>query len=1605
MEIKIQPNWSTRQFTPLVGVFSFAGSSPNNRFGMYSSIQIPINTKVRITQGSNISYAIVRTLLPISWNGYTYELDRVIGSPYIASFDKVETLDPAVSFYLDGTISILLNFKIIDLKELKKSSTFTKTVDVPFTPNNNNIFTQLYNVNVKEGFNPKLKSDCVITDGGILITSGYLQLQDIDPEAGIYHCVYYGDNKNLFDGLGDDFIFGNDDATRDVNMDDLIHIVNYTNITESWNNNRDYVYGLVRTQNSLYDRNSLLTDASQGRLKIHVKAKAVFDRIFNSLGYTYTSQTLNSEAFTDLVTLPSIAVPNGGGVVKYLQVGGTYSVTYNPFSPTQSLVQLNTLDYDIYGSSYNTGNFRFTIKYTDDYYLTAMINFQEDNVSRPFYSTKSAANANGEWIQIGFRQYRKGVLIQNQAYSFLGEVETSGTPVSPVYRQAQIRSVWIGGPNQQPFLPCITGDVVELYLQVIRSKSPVYIVDGINSSGTPPQRNPFFPDDPYSFVMLRSGTYNTNPAPMFSGVKKSDFIGDIVKMFNLYIMPDKLNPRNFIIETRDVFYTLGTTISDLEYDVTSVNISYLNDLAYKKYYLSYTQDDDELNKLWKEANPDRVYGDVDILLENDFLQNEKKIIASSAPTQFRRTTDSVILPDLSGKENGNKNRFFYYRGLENASVSNSLVLSYVMNIVTSSNLPPQLQIFTFSQYPSFGNVSAGGDSILFASTGGEIKESALYYNYYENEIETYAEPTSHILTVDVKLNTKILSTIDFNDIYYFEVNGNPQYYILLSIENYDPTQQCIATMKFLSYYDFRSTKKKRGSRLGVDLGNYKNTKPEDVFPTDPGPVSGGGLIKGNNGSKGGTIGDVKNVLYLGKDILLTSNIQNGIIIGDDIIVDANVQNVMLFGLTNSVVSASKIVSFGGSGQTFSETNTFWWNEYNPILQKKNVDTEIPNPQEGMLAFDSTDTIKYYHTGTWSTMGGAGTSGSSGTSGSGSSGTSGLIGPTGPAGTSGSSGTSGNGSSGTSGLIGPTGPSGTSGSSGTSGNGSSGTSGLIGPTGPAGTSGSSGTSGNGSSGTSGSGTSGSSGTSGNGTSGTSGQDGTTYVFDTWNWDPSPGIATNIYNTATGNFPGGLFVLSINDVSLGGTNYNTSGRYGVIGQGSIWNFVNGANTATYIQNGLGSPNAGYYDFQLSFLTGTPWTPATGDDIIVSVNAVGRSGSSGTSGTAGSSGTSGLGGSSGSSGRTGATGPAGSGIGGTGSQPTGTASFLTYWTATASIGFTSSLYYNDSLLVVGNRDVASGLGVALWKIGASGARLQPSGGRLENIATASSPMDGVNLGQLMGLVAGNSLITGTGSSPVGTTNYLTEWSGTYSVGFNSVGVTDTVMDMDARRIVSMSAGSASNDAVNMAQFNSLLNGGNTGATFSGPVSVNSNKIVNVATGSNPLDGVNFGQVRGILGGSYPSGTFSGSVNLTGNKITGVGTASNPLDAVNLGQLSSVNPTLPYKYTTLPSPFTIATASTNYTVLTATYSPGGIWYVSATVNLGAPSGALVECLLLDSASNQLSHTYIQGITSPGLINTHLSAISTNGSSTSFRLVVSTDTATVQVGNFITNLSAFRIA
>jgi hypothetical protein len=207
--------------------------------------------------------------------------------------------------YLDVSqdIQIPLNYSLAEVKDIsKRNSSYSKTIVLPGTKNNNEKLGMIFDVNVRFNdctFKINRKVQAVIFQNGQPVLSGWFKLininklspSDISFDENIeYECVVFSNQTGIYDRIKDLDI-------SQLNFSAYNHTLSFSAITGSSLNTYDDVYKYIwhYTSNDKYD---------VGDFRPAIFVKAIWDKIFQDAGFSYSGSFPTRAPFSKLL-IPS----------------------------------------------------------------------------------------------------------------------------------------------------------------------------------------------------------------------------------------------------------------------------------------------------------------------------------------------------------------------------------------------------------------------------------------------------------------------------------------------------------------------------------------------------------------------------------------------------------------------------------------------------------------------------------------------------------------------------------------------------------------------------------------------------------------------------------------------------------------------------------------------------------------------------------------------------------------------------------------------------------------------------------------------------------------------------------------------------------------------------------------------------------------------------------------------------------------------------------------------------------------------------------------------------------------------------------------------------
>lgn len=568
-------------------------------------------------------------------------------------------------------VNFPLTFSVGEIRDItKRTGTFSKTIVLPATDNNNQLLNHYYDVNIDAGtFDitqltrcQVLQNDVIILEDAILqlIAVNKYQTTDAYEQVVNYEVLIKDTKAELFTAIT------NAELT-DIDFSDLNHYSNSTSIiaTYGFTQANGYKYVLPYDSDNLYNVR---------QLKPAIYAKTYFDRIFANAGFTYTWAGLQTARF-DKLLIPYNGDENQIDWTDYkVKASNTWATSQTPSLgnfytfqetltgwteelDTQSIFNPVTGEYTAptdtdpaasQGYEFNiTITYEVTFENTSASPVRAYLSGAPQNVT--FYPFVKALNPSQQGT-IGsltpitidtplasgltiFGTYANLVITSPTGYINTGDILTTAVGI--------LSTNWQNGGTKWRTTTTNTLASVNVNLDIIDIQVQI-----MPNSNTQP-----------------IGGFVTMNEYVPAKIKQSDFVKSIFTMYNLFADVDPEQPNNIILRHRDEYYDNGA-----EKDWTKKlakdreqNLEFLPDVTNKRLILTYKQDTDSANKLYFD-NTREIYGQLEYIFNSEYVKDIDTKELIFGPTPITSTTFGAIVPMIDGQAPKTNLRILYDGG-------------------------------------------------------------------------------------------------------------------------------------------------------------------------------------------------------------------------------------------------------------------------------------------------------------------------------------------------------------------------------------------------------------------------------------------------------------------------------------------------------------------------------------------------------------------------------------------------------------------------------------------------------------------------------------------------------------------------------------------------------------------------------------------------------------------------------------------------------------------------------------------------------------------------------------------------------------------------------
>ena len=763
---------------------------------------------VSITAGSNLvsssgtSFTAADELKKIVFRTSTGDVEATIQTVNLFNnslilTENLNVTQSNVFFYLEYTevdlyddIPFTLTYNIADIRNPdKRNGSFSKTIRIPGSDLNNAILGNIFEIDIDGSYNPNIKALAYIDIDTIEQFRGVMQLLQINRTRDFieYEIAIFGSIGTLFNGIGNKQL-------RDIDLSAYNHQVTLTNISNSWatsiiknGSTYDNFTGTVTTQFPngqpigegytyplIYDGYALPTASSfrfeMPTIRGGVYAKQIIDSIISSVGYTYTSNFLNTNYFKKLV------VPFQRRAKHKVLAQLSIDVQRNSTDPV-------AIAYSI-GGKIMIWKYNFASNsYTE--ITSVVVPAASNDIEIVTYTLSADVELEyGDWLYVEANCIASGNLVINPNAQLL---LTNGTFTITYDTSTKVTDV-----NNSMQVFCTSDVINALYPttnEVVQFDTIVY--------------------DPYN-TWFAAGNYHLAPytnlqSNFHDNIKQIDFLMSIVKMFNLYIDVDKDDYQNLIIEPYNDF--MGTDVLDwtMKLDHSrQIEIYPMGELNFKEFLCTYKSDSDVANVAYT-AKWAEMYGQYIKNVDNDFVQQQQKVELIFSPTHGISTNAGLVISqhykgDFNKPEPFAQNiRILFYNGIIDLTGN----LFAKIGFSDSFTNPVATVLFDYyAQFLHLNDAQAPTADLLFGLPrqvywdfdNPEVYTSNNLYNgYWDKYIAEITDKDSKIVKMWMYLTVQDIRQLDFSKKYFI----NNSYYRLNKVENYNPIKEQVTKCEFL----------------------------------------------------------------------------------------------------------------------------------------------------------------------------------------------------------------------------------------------------------------------------------------------------------------------------------------------------------------------------------------------------------------------------------------------------------------------------------------------------------------------------------------------------------------------------------------------------------------------------------------------------------------------------------------------------------------------------------------------------------------------------------------------------------------------------------------
>lgn len=655
---------------------------------------------------------------------------------------------------INESFSTILTLAIDDVKDFgAKNSTFSKTIILPGTKNNNKIFGNIFNINASNdynssldnigiNFNAAIAASSIIFADNMQVFKGIFRILEVIVDDGFieYECAVFGELGGFIAALGTKKL-------EDLDMGIANIPWTNTNIASSWDTiaGSGVVFPLI--DYGVSSTNKVDFDFKTFRPALFVKQ--YLTNIINTSGYTWDFPLLSTALFDRLI------VPN-----NQLNLTSLSSIVFDAdaTAATYSSIQYARYTIATLGS--------FTSNVNNDTFTYTPASALETNIYCAYSGKVNTVTSTP--TSVTFYLKKNSTIISQQTIS---------VPIVPMPFGVTL------SVNNITFN---TGDTLKL--EITSNVTQIQQFGGaLTISSIVPTPVPISYGD--SIVVN-----DTIP----KGIFQKDFFSSICKMFNLYVFEDYATEKKLKITPFVTYYEDATAIDwSLKVDRSKpMRIKPMSELNSRYYQFKYKQDNDFFAENYRKKFNEN-YGDFNYDSQYEFAKETTTvdlIFASSVMVEYVGT--DKVYPAIYKLSNSNQAED------KMDSIIRILQVKKISGVTSWAMKNGGTTLASYTTYGFCGHVDDPASS-TFDLCFGVPKElnfstttystANLFNTYWSSYMAEITDKDSRLLSATMKLANKDVYQLDFSKLIY--IDG--VLYRLNKIEDYNASNEDTCKVELL----------------------------------------------------------------------------------------------------------------------------------------------------------------------------------------------------------------------------------------------------------------------------------------------------------------------------------------------------------------------------------------------------------------------------------------------------------------------------------------------------------------------------------------------------------------------------------------------------------------------------------------------------------------------------------------------------------------------------------------------------------------------------------------------------------------------------------------